>query len=51
MKRLCFAFLAAVLCGIALHAAAPSGKLPVMVIETKNHQAIDSKENYVSATY
>lgn len=51
MKKLCLAFLTAVLCGIHAHAVDPSGKLPVMVIETKSHQPIDSKENYVSATY
>lgn len=32
-------------------AAQPSGTLPVLVIETQNHQAINSKDTYVVGTY
>lgn len=38
-------------CTLAASAAEISGTLPVLYIETENHQQITSKEDYISATY
>ena len=50
MKRTLFSILVACLCA-TLHAASPSGTLPVLYIQTENNAAITSKENYINATY
>lgn len=51
MKRHLSTFLILLLTAFALKAAAPSGTLPVLYINTENNQQITSKENYVKATY
>lgn len=50
MKRTLFSILVACLCA-TLHAASPSGTLPVLYIQTENNVKITSKDDYVNATY
>ena len=51
MKKFCLALLFSLTALLTCHGAQPSGTLPVLVIETKNHQEITSKEKYVKGTY
>ena len=51
MKKLLLTLLLLGAASPAIHAVDPSGTLPVMYINTKNSQAVDSKDTYVSATY
>lgn len=51
MKKLYLLLLSAIAIAPAIHALEPSGSLPVLVINTENHQEIYSKEVYINATY
>lgn len=51
MKKFCLALLFSLTALLTCHGAQPSGTLPVLVIDTKNHQEITSKEKYVKGTY
>lgn len=51
MRNLIASFLIAAVTFPILRAAEPSRTLPLMVIETENHQTIVSKDNYIRATY
>ena len=51
MRKLLFTAFMAMAMIVPIFAAQPSGTLPVLVIETQNHQAINSKDTYVVGTY
>lgn len=51
MRKLLFTAFMAMAMIVPVFAAQPSGTLPVLVIETQNHQAINSKDTYVAGTY
>lgn len=51
MKKFCFSLLFLMSTLLAVYAIEPSGTLPVLVIETNGHQAIESKSTYVKGTY
>lgn len=51
MKRILGLSAAAILSVQAMLAVQPSGTLPVLHIDTENHQDITSKENYLAGTY
>ena len=51
MNKFSFSLLVLLTAFLAGHAVEPSGTLPVLVIETKNSQPIESKSTYVKGTY
>ncbi|MGM9845854.1 MAG: CotH kinase family protein [Muribaculaceae bacterium] len=50
-EKIYFLFFLTIAVFEAIYALEPSGSLPVLVIDTENHQQIYSKENYINATY